>query len=152
MATTSITQGFNVLRDSMNSSSIAGIDYVIPLILVFLTLVFVTRDLEEWKTLAFPILLMWGLAGIDVPLIFNALLGIQFVLTIIGIQRLGNVLGAVFTKPDVTASLRKDIRAEKVRQQATKINDRLAKAGKTKGFIGEKPTFISLNKLFGGKK
>jgi hypothetical protein len=90
-----ISSGFELLTSALADTTIFNISWIISLIFVFFTLLIITRDVNKWKSLAFPVTILWHIVGITPSFLFYILTGMIFVIDALSLQAIGNVLGAV---------------------------------------------------------
>ena len=110
---------FDLFTEAFTETWVVGTYWVIPLILVFITLLIITRDFEKWKILAFPVCVMWTVAGVPISPIILVITAIVCAIEALSIQVIGNKIMA----------FRKKIKASVLSEEKT---TRLKKLTETK--------------------
>lgn len=93
-----IDTAYTLLNSGFNELILFNVEWIISITVTFLSMLIVTRDVQKWKTLAFPIMLGWHICGLS-PFFFAYLIS-AIVFAIEGISL--SALGQVFS----TASIR----------------------------------------------
>lgn len=91
----SIDFGIQTAGNIFSGTSFFGADWLLALIIIGLSMLLVTRDLNDWKTLALPMSLMWMLAGLHVNLLIIITTSIFFAIDVLSTKTLGTVLSSV---------------------------------------------------------
>lgn len=87
-----ITEGFTMIQTVFQGTRFAGIEWIIPIIVVFISLIIITRDFESWGLLAFPVCLIWNVVGFRIPLIFLIGSALFFAVTVLSLQKQGMLI------------------------------------------------------------
>lgn len=97
----SISSGTDFATGMFTNFSILGQNWIIGLVLVFLTCVLITRNVEKWKTIFFYATLGWAGVGITIHPAIITISALIFALEIVSIEKIGNMIQAVAkaTKP-----------------------------------------------------
>ena len=90
----SIEDGFEFVKDAFVDMHWFGAEWVIPLMVIFMSMVLITRDKEEWKVLFFPMCVGWLIAGLRPSYVLVFLGGVVFVVNELSLRVLGNVLSS----------------------------------------------------------
>lgn len=136
------TADWGLITNALQLSNIAGASWVVPLIIVFLIMLIITRDVEKWKIMAFPI--MAGLKVVGIPrdypmvwLLFIMLAGIIFVMESMAHQVLGKVLRPAYEKVQEIATGRKRLKTNVEEEwQNPKAREILWAEAKEKDIVG----------------
>lgn len=88
-----IEQGFTLMNTIFADLVIFEITWIIGALLVLVTLIIITRDINEWKRLAFPICIAWHIIGISPGLLALFLTGVIFVINALSQIQLGELTG-----------------------------------------------------------
>lgn len=89
---TDITTGFTYIKDIFVDSTFLNLDWIIGLFIVLVTLIIITRDIEKWKLLLFPIVLGWHIVGVHQNLIIFMFSSILFALALFDKEVVGNII------------------------------------------------------------
>ena len=54
-----INDGYNFIKDAFIDMHWLGTEWLIPLSVIFVIIILLTRDTEEWKILAFPVTVVY---------------------------------------------------------------------------------------------
>jgi hypothetical protein len=93
-----ISDGFGLLNSVLTDTIIFNISWILSIIFVFLTLIIITRDVNKWKTLAFPVTILWHIVGITPSFILYIITGLLFIIDALSMQGIGNMLQVVISK------------------------------------------------------
>lgn len=127
------TPDFSLLTETFSQISILGATWILPAILVVLSMAFLTRDIEQWKTLAFPMTVMWGFI-MPINLLIYLVTGVIFVLDIINMKVISNWVRSTFEgkeKKEVKR-MKEEIGKRKTVLQYKGLLDRMINKGLTK--------------------
>lgn len=88
------TPDITLVQEMFTYARILGQSWIVPTIITFLTMAIITRDVEKWKILAFPVWAGWWIVGVRANgitsfLIFT-ILAIMFVIELLSTQVIGN--------------------------------------------------------------
>lgn len=83
-----------IIRVLFSNTELFYVNWAVSLLLVFLTVVMITRDIEKWKSLAFPVALMYTIAGMPISLPIVFVLSLIFVQSAVSMQLIGNLVGS----------------------------------------------------------
>lgn len=97
-----ITLGTQTMQESLNGTNIIGTQWIIPIIIIFLTLLLITRETNRWLYLAFPVSIMWRTAQLKVHMLIIAIAGLFFVTKLIQDDIIGTLAKAIEKRPPTT--------------------------------------------------
>lgn len=83
---------FGVWTEIFTYTYIAGVRWLLPIMLTLIACLLISRDMEKWKIMAFPLLVMQKLMGIDVHFILLSATAILFVIEALSTEFVGNIL------------------------------------------------------------
>ena len=109
----SITQGTELLQNSIQEINILGIGWLIGLIITVLVLILITRNIEQWGIYAFPVSMALLIGGIDIALIQIVGTAVMFGISIFQREQIGNFIDSI----DPTRKARDMKKEEKVISQ-----------------------------------
>lgn len=89
------TLAYDLIKNSFIHTNIAGAEWIIPLIMIVVSLFIITRDIEEWKTLGFLVSVTLYTAGLRVHILILVGTGIIFAINSLSLTMIGNTIGAV---------------------------------------------------------
>lgn len=89
------TPDFSAITDLFTNTVTLGTAWLIPIALTLILMAFVTKDVEKWKTLALPILVLQTVIGIPVHFLLLAGAGVLFVVETMSTQVVGRVFGFI---------------------------------------------------------
>lgn len=92
------TPDFTLLSNAINNTSVAGMTWIIPLMIVTMSVIMVTRDVEKIKQLYFPMGIAWTIIGVNVGWVTLSISAIVFVISTSSIEILGDVISAAITR------------------------------------------------------
>lgn len=95
-----------IITSLFGRNEFLSVPWFIPLIVIMVTLPIITRDTSKWKILAFPVSVMYMIAGMDVSLLILLISGFLFVQASLSFQALGQI---VFGSVDKVPKIIKDI-------------------------------------------
>lgn len=144
-----IEKGFTFVTDIINGISIAGIE-IMPILIPIISLILITRDLEKWKRMAFPIFLLWKVAGLNVP--YYILLGTGFILTLSLFEKanIGELLSSISTKIEQKTNPFK-INKQNIIKNTIKDRERTITKAYQKGLISNLDIFDKQNRKTNNK-
>lgn len=114
-----LTDAITLLEDVFINTSFFDTFMIPQLIIIGATLLFLTRKTDSWKSLAFPIMIMWNAFGMYISTVLYIVAGIVFVVDGLSVPIVGGGLKAMtgmFSKDRLkalTSSGRDQIREEK---------------------------------------
>lgn len=97
MNLTNYTINTNLFQENIVNGLFAGQDIVISLIITFIAIVIITRNVAKWGIIAYPINLMFHKAGIASPIMIQLALGIWLIYTIMGTTGISRVVNSIGT-------------------------------------------------------
>lgn len=144
-------------QTTFTDTSIFGLTWLIAIPVILLTLVLITRQTEKWKTLAFPVAMIWHIAGLEVHQLLFIILGIMFVIDSISLEVLGQSLEVIKRVGTGLMGIGKEAykyRSEESTSQAQKEKQRIKDLEFMKKQIEEGKIRKAYQRLFekGGKK
>lgn len=98
------TPDLSLFQQAFTYTEVYGMNWVIPSILVFLTLIMITRDYNRWKILALPTLLAWKIAGLPTSIVLLIIATIVYVQESLNLEVFGNFLTATTETSSKTLS------------------------------------------------
>ena len=107
--------GTTAFEEIIANTNILGIEWIITAMIVFLTLLLITRDPNKWKTLALPVTATWYLCGLETSGVFLIIAAIIFSIESFSIDMIGELLTA--KEDPIKASIRKAAGGELLRRQ-----------------------------------
>jgi len=93
-----ITEGFGLFKDVFVNTNVLNISWLLSIVFVILTMVLITRDVSKWKTLAFPVTVMWHIAGITPNYLLYMITGIVFAVDVLSLSSGGGFIQAIITR------------------------------------------------------
>ena len=111
------TPDFSLFESGYGLTRVLAIEWIVPLILTFLAMAFITRDVEKWKILALPMMTLMFIFGLPVSPFLLMLAGLVFVIEIISTQVLGNTIE--FLRKRVTKEGRREATVEKMQKRVS---------------------------------
>lgn len=88
------TTAFEMIADTFIHTNVFGVEYIIPFVIVVMTLVLITRNIYKWSILAFPVLVGWHVIGLRNSIILYVLSGIAFVISSMSTEVIGSMATA----------------------------------------------------------
>lgn len=111
--TANITTGLELLKNSVENITIFGISDIAPTALIPIICVMITRDIQKWKILAFPVTILLHIIGIEQNLLVMIIAGMMFVIENVSLQLIGELLDVVRGKKRIKEELKMLKGAEK---------------------------------------
>lgn len=134
----SLTDGITLLEDVfIKTAFFESFPFIIPqTIIVIGTLLFITRQVNDWKKISFPVLIGWSVFGMVIHPILFMISGVLLVLEILSVEQIGGVV----------TSLSNGITRERERWSKGSKENRMLRKGlkETKKSKGTKETFDKL--------
>lgn len=84
-----------MFKEVILGTNILGVEWIISIIIVIITLALITLNLQKWKTLALPVTVGWYIIGITPSYLWLIGTGIIFVIETLSIKVLGNTIEAI---------------------------------------------------------
>lgn len=97
--TSNITVAYDMLKGSITQVNVFGISWIIPTIIIVITLVLITRDIQKWKILTLPVSILYYLVGIKTSWVIMFAAAIIFAVESLSIQAIGNIADIIRGKP-----------------------------------------------------
>lgn len=88
-----IEQGVAIITESFNNTNVFGTSLVIPLLVMIITLVLITRNIKEWKALALPLAVAYAIAGLKISFLIYLVAIFLFVIEVISIESIDEIIG-----------------------------------------------------------
>lgn len=106
-----IDTGLTLLGHIVQDMTVFNITWVLSLVATFLTLLIITRDVNKWKELLFPVMTGWYIAGLPPFFLLFIFAAIMYGIETLSIQLIGQVVNAIqFTRqPTETEKVRKHV-------------------------------------------
>ena len=105
---TGIEIGTAELINVFRNSNIFGVSWIIPIVLVLLTCVAITRDYNKWKTLVLPVATLWSAIGLNINYIILTGGAIMFVGSNLSVEVFGGILESVKKVVGIQGTIRED--------------------------------------------
>lgn len=90
-----IAQGIELFKSAYLDTTIFSVDFILPTIIILLSLLFITREINAWKTLALPVSFAWLTAGVQTTFLFYVVATIIFVIDTMSLQALAGGLSVL---------------------------------------------------------
>lgn len=87
-----IEQGTQLISEILNRFELFGIPWMLPLVLVAITMLLITRDIQEWQVLALPVTVFWHIIGVTPHFLWYVVAIIMFVLYLLSLETIGSFL------------------------------------------------------------
>ena len=100
--------GADTIKDMVNHTSLLGDFNIIPIFIIILTILILTRDISRMQVVAFPVALLWNTVGLRVPMYILVLTALLLIMQIIGSTTMTTVIEAIKTR--TFGSIRADTR------------------------------------------
>lgn len=116
---------FSYVQEIFKYTYTFGLAWLVPLALMFLAMLVITRDTEKWKIMAFPMsILFWamGMNGSAMWLLIMIIAGVIFVIEALSTQVIGNIIQSVVGKK-VDRPLTKKIEQQKIGDLARRVRE-----------------------------
>ena len=95
-----ITPDFSAISDAFTQTLSFGTEWLIPLALAIVAMALITRDVEKWKVLFLPIVILERILGMPVHIVIIAIAGALFVFETLSLSvTKGFIQSAVRWKP-----------------------------------------------------
>lgn len=120
MAAENITVAYSLLKESIVNTSPFGLDWLLPTFLIIIICVTITRDINKWKIMAFPVSILLGIIGLWTAPVIIILLALVFAVETISTQTIGNVIDVLRNKKEKAI-----IREELGKARRKTIQDRI---------------------------
>ena len=89
------TLDWGLFRDAFTNLNIFGVEFIVSLILLMITMMFITREPSKWKVLPFPLLVSFRIIGIEISMAILLLAGFIFLIEALSIQMLGQIVQGI---------------------------------------------------------
>lgn len=110
------------IRDLTNilfNTGFVGQNWIAMLFVIVATLLIITRRIEEWKTLALPVLVGWYYFGMDVPQVFFTIAIILFILDVISLKMITSGISVI------GEGIERLTKRSRLERTATKLKDKM---------------------------
>lgn len=87
-----IELGFTLFKTVFENSVYFNIEWLMSLVLTGLTLLILTRDTQKWAQWAFPVMVMWHIAGISPFIVIYIASAIAFGISTLSLQTISALL------------------------------------------------------------
>lgn len=101
-----IQEGYDFLTEMFQNTLVFNLEWLVATIVIIITLVLISRITSNWKILAYPVTIMWDIAGLKPNMLIYIITAILFVINALSLETIGSVLGK-FTKS--TGSALRDV-------------------------------------------
>lgn len=128
-----VSLGLTEIGTTINNTSILGVTWIVSLIIIFFTLLLISRRPSDWKILALPVSLAWYLSGIRTSIIFVIITALIFVIESMSTDVIGEMLQTQQTeeekleRKEIIRSMRKRIRTGTKYEDTTELEKRIKK-------------------------
>jgi len=89
---------FSLLSNISNNTNIAGTDIILGFIFIILSMLLITRDVEKWKILAFPLAIGFTVAGINISPVIVIITAIIFTIEGLSLQVIASLVDTISDK------------------------------------------------------
>lgn len=141
-----LTPDFSVFTEVFTETWTFGTEWLIPLALAIVSMALITKDIQKWKVLFFPIIVLLRIIGIPVHFLIIIIAGVLFVVEALSTQVVGDLIGTAkkWSKGEVdyTGTDRQFRKATKLLAKAKKQELKIGAIRKAKG-SGLMPTGIT---------
>lgn len=93
-----IQLGFDLIKNIFLDTVVFNIDWIISVLLTFFTLLMLSRDVNDWKTLVFPVMVGWHVAGIPPFFLMYIAGAMLFAIESLSLQQIGTLIAGVTTE------------------------------------------------------
>lgn len=90
-----IDLGFTLLKNIFVDTYIFNIDWLLSAVITFLSLLWLSKDPNEWKTLAFPVMVGWHIAGLSPFFLLYIATAMMYAIESLSLQTIGQVITGV---------------------------------------------------------
>lgn len=90
-----IQQGYDLIKAVFLDTVILDISWAISLIFTLLTLLLITKEVDKWKSLAFPVMVLIHIAGIPPFILIYLGSAIIFAIESLSLQTIGSLLSII---------------------------------------------------------
>lgn len=88
------TPDFSFFSQAFQHTPLAGITWIVPIMVVAITMLLITRDPNKWKVTFLPTLLSWRVIGLETSMIFIGIAVLLFVQESLQMDVIGNIVSA----------------------------------------------------------
>lgn len=88
------TPDLSLFTEAFTQTGIRGLNWIIPVFIIFLTMILITRDPNKWKILLLPTTIAWRVAGLQSHYLLVIIGVILFVQESLSLEILGQVITA----------------------------------------------------------
>ena len=100
-----IQTGFDLLYNIFVDTFIFNIGWLISVLLTFFTLMALSRNPKDWKTLAFPVMVAWHIIGIPPFFLLYIAMAMMYAIEALSLQTIGTLLTTVVRDTEITKAL-----------------------------------------------
>lgn len=125
---------------TFQQTSIFGFVELISIPIIIISLALITRDLQKWKTLAFPVAVGWYISGIRMHFLILIILALMFIIEVISLQTLGNILDTITTR--ATTGIKNMKEDKTITRLKAKTKSKIETNMLTTQNYGRKPTYL----------
>lgn len=124
----SFTDGISLIQQVFGLTGFSGTLLVMQTIILIGTLVYMTRDVNNWKIMALPVIVGYHLSGlISFNFVFYLISGVIFVIESLSRSEFGRVIGAIDNTIGLTDARRREELRLKSKIKKIKKEDKMAK-------------------------
>lgn len=132
-----IEQGLQAFGSIFQDTTVFGLNWIIALLLTLITLLLISKEPNDWKTIALPVTTLYHAMGITPSFLQYLLASIIFAIEIFSLQTIGNTIDVFrqhttkLIKPNETKTLTKKFATlERNRRLKESLRETLKKATK----------------------
>jgi len=114
-----LTPDFSAFTTAFTNTWTLGTEWILPVVLAIMVMAIITKDIEKWKIMMFPMFVIERMLGIPVHFALMSLAGIVFAIETLSTQIVGNLISGV--KQRITTRDERKIRKQ---EKVTKLFER----------------------------
>lgn len=97
--TLDMTTGFDFVKSFLVDITIFNIEWIISLVVIFIILILISRDANDWKILALPVTIVTHIMGLTPSFIWYIIATIMFAVELFSTRIIGGLLQVFDKKP-----------------------------------------------------
>lgn len=114
---TGITLGYDLFRTFLIDTTTFNITWFVSILATWLSLATITKDKDQWKELAFPVMVGWHIAGLPPFILAYIAAGILWALKAVSIDTITTLVSTVSRPITATFEARKSNQIRKAQQK-----------------------------------
>lgn len=130
---------FSLFEETFTYAYVLGVEWIIPLMITIVGMLIITRDINKWKIMALPMLILTRIAGIPTNIILLMVAGIIFVIEALSTQTVGNILQSVYKGESIMAGKREKKEISDLAKRVKKLKLQAQKESYAKWGVNPKP-------------